>query len=127
MPFLLFLAVLVIGGGSFFILGLQGRTGAYDPSRGSGGAAASLPINPAMVGGFGFAAWLMEQAPALSFGEKVFLSKIGNGFNAAINFVSGNPHLKNISELGTQESLQLTARSPFLTSEIRSTGFLEEH
>ena len=127
MPFLLLLAVLVMGGGAFFIFTLQGRTEGYDPSRGGGGAAASLAINPAMVGGYGFAAWLTGQAPSLTFGEKVFLAKVGNGFNTAINLVGGNPDLKNISELGTQESLQLTARSPLLTSEIRGTGFLEEH
>jgi hypothetical protein len=127
MPFLLLFAALVIGGGAFFAFKFQGRTEVYDPSKGGGGAAATLPINPALVGAYGFAAWLVGQTPSLSFGEKVFLSKVGNGFNAAINLIHSNPDLKNISEMGTQESLQLTASSPPLRSAIRGTGFLEEH
>jgi hypothetical protein len=127
MPYLLVLAALVIGGGAFFAFKYQGRTEVYDPSSGVGGAAAALSINPAMVGAFGFSAWLAGQSPSLSFGEKVFLSKVTNGFRSAIDLVGGGSDLKNITETGTQESLQLAVSSPTLTSAIRGTGFLEEH
>jgi hypothetical protein len=127
MPYLLVLAALVIGGGAFFAFKYQGRMEVYDPSAGVGGAAPALSINPAMVGAFGFSAWLAGQSPSLAFGEKVFLSKVTNGFRSAIDLVGGSSDLKNITETGTQESLQLAVSSPTLTSAIRDTGFLEEH
>jgi hypothetical protein len=122
MPYLLVLAALVIGGGAFFAFKYQGRTEVYDPSSGVGGAAATMAINPITVGAFGFAAWLAGQAPALTSGEEVVLSKVGTGIGSAINLVGGSSDLKNISELGPQEHRQLTASSPFLTPANRAPG-----
>jgi hypothetical protein len=122
MPYLLLLAALVIGGGAFFALKLQGHAEVYDPSMGGGGAAATLAINPIAVGALGFAPWLAGQAPLLSSGEKVVLSKVGNGIGSAINLVGGSSDLKNISEAGTQEHLQLTTTSPFLAVSMRGAG-----
>ncbi len=126
MPYLLLLAALVIGGGAFFILRLQGHTAPYDPSLGGGGSAAPLIVNPATVGAFGFSGWLAGQATLLSDSEKVVLSKVADGIRSALKLAGGSPDLKLISEIGTQESLQLTARSPFLTSATRGTGLPEE-
>jgi len=122
MPFLLLLAALVIGGGIFFAFILRRRREVYDPSLGTGGAAATMAINPTTVGAIGFAAWLAGQAPLLTYGEKVVISKVGNGISYAIILVGGISDLKKISEMGTQEFLQLTTRSPFLTAAVRSTG-----
>jgi hypothetical protein len=122
MPFLLLLAALVIGGGAFFAFILRRRREVYDPSLGAGGAAATMAINPTTVGAIGFAAWLAGQAPLLTYGEKVVISKVGNGISSAIILVGGISDLKKISEMGTQEFLQLTTSSPFLTAAVRSTG-----
>jgi hypothetical protein len=122
MPFLLLLAALVIGGGAFFAFKLRGRKEVYDPSMGGGEAAPAMAINPAAVGAVGFSAWLAGQAPLLTYGEKVVVSKVGNGIGFAIHLVSGISDLKKISEMGTQEFLQLTTSSLFPTAAIRSTG-----
>ncbi len=122
MPLLFLLAALVVGGGAFFAFTLRDRREVFDPSQ-SGGAAAILAINPTAVGAVGFSAWLAEQAPLLNEGEKVVISKVGNGISSAIHLVGGISDLKKISEMGTQEVLQLTASSPFPISAIRGIGF----
>jgi len=71
-------------------------------------AAATMAINPTTVGAVGFSAWLAGQAPLLSYGEQVVISKVGNGIGSAIHLVGGISDLKKISEMGPQEFLQLT-------------------
>jgi hypothetical protein len=122
LPFLLFLVAAVLGGGAFFSFRLRSRRAVYGPSLGEG-AAAALAINPAAVGAFGFTAWLAGQVPLLTPGEQAVLSKVGNGISSAIRLAGGVSDLKRISELGTQEFLQLSMGSPFLTAAIRGTGF----
>ncbi len=123
MPFLLLIAALMTGGGVFFAFKLRSRKQVYGPSLAVGGAAAAMAIHPVTVGAFGFTAWLAGQAPMLTQGEQVVLSKVRNGIGSAIHLVGGISDLKKISEMSTQEFLQLSANSPFPTLGIRGTGF----
>jgi hypothetical protein len=125
MPFLLLLAALMTGGGLFFAFRLWRRAEVYVPYAGVGRTDPTTAINPSTVGAFGFAAWLSNQAPLLNYGERVVLSKVGNGIRSAMHLVGQTPDLKKISEMGTQESLQLTTSSPILPAAVWGTGFAE--
>ncbi len=104
MPYLLFLATLTVGGGAIFAFTTRNRRDVYDPSL---GASATLAIHPATVGASGFSAWLADQAPLLTDGEKVVLSKVGNGIISALHLSGRISNLTRISERGPQEFLQL--------------------
>jgi hypothetical protein len=124
-PYVFLFAVLTIGGGIFFAFIQRRRREVYVPSTGGGESAATMTINPTTVGAVGFAAWLAGQAPLLTYGEKVVISKVGNGIVSAIHLVGGVSDLNKISELGTQEFLQLTISAPFPPAAIRSAGSME--
>ncbi len=111
MPYLLFLATLAMGGGAIFAFTTRSRREIYDPSPGGGATAATMAIHPATVGASGFSAWLAEQAPLLTDGEKVVLSKVGNGILSALHLSGRKSDLTRISERGPQEFLQLAAGS----------------
>jgi hypothetical protein len=121
-PFLLFIAALMTGGGIFFAFRLRGPREVFSAALADEGSAA-LAIHPATVGASGFAAWLAGQVPMLTQGEQVVLSKVRNGIGSALRLVGGVSDLNKISEIGTQEFLQLTARSPFPAVAIRGSGF----
>jgi hypothetical protein len=108
MPYLLFLATLMIGGGAFFAFTLRNRRQYFYPAVVSAEDAATMAIHPATVGAFGFTAWLAGQAPILTQGEQVVLSKVRNGIGSASHLVGGISDLNKISEMGPQEILQLT-------------------
>jgi hypothetical protein len=115
-PFLLLLAALGIGSGAVSVNKLWGMKENYVPSKPDGEAA--LPptaINPATVGALGFAAWLAGQVPVLTPDEKELLTKVENGVGSAANQIGGISDLNAISEIGTEEFLQLTKSSPFLS------------
>jgi hypothetical protein len=107
MPYLLFLATLTIAGFAFFAFTIRAPKAVYVPSQ-DGAAAATLAINPVTVGASGFSAWLAEQAPMLTHGEQVVISKVGNGILSALNWSGRISDLMGISERGPQEFLQLT-------------------
>jgi hypothetical protein len=112
----LVLALLGLGCGSVSVNRLWGIRENNGPSNGGGGAA--LPptaINPATVGAVGFSAWLAGQVPVPTPEEKEILAKVENGVGSAANQVGGVSDLNKISETGTEEFLQLTKSSPFLS------------
>ena len=123
MSFVLLLAAMVMGGGALFALSLMNRKEAYELPRSADEATAALEINPITVGAFGFTARLAEQVPLLSYGERVVLSKVGSGIGRALHRIDSLSDVKRISVMGPQEFLQLTSRSPFLTTPIRGMGW----
>ncbi|MGD0173120.1 MAG: hypothetical protein ABSC61_01605 [Anaerolineales bacterium] len=115
-PFLLLLAALGIGGGAVSVNKLWGVKENYVPSKPGGEAAVpTTVINPATVGALGFAAWLAGQVPVLTPDEKEVLAKVENGVGSAANQVGAISDLNAIAEIGTEEFLQLTKSSPFLS------------
>jgi hypothetical protein len=114
--YLLFLALLGIGGGAVSVNKLWGIKENNGSSHAGGGAAVpTTAINPTTVGALGFAAWLAGQVPVLTPDEKEVLTKVENGIGSAANQVGGISDLNQISETGTEEFLQLTKSSPFLS------------
>jgi hypothetical protein len=115
-PFLLLLAALGIGGGAVSVNKLWGVKENYVPSKPGGEAAApATVINPATVGALGFSAWLAGQVPALTPDEKEALAKVEKGVGSAANQIGAISDLNAIAEIGTEEFLQLTKSSPFLS------------
>jgi hypothetical protein len=112
----LLLAALGIGGGAVSVNKLWGIKENYSPSQDGGEPAVpTTVINPTTVGALGFTAWLAGQVPVLTPDEKEVLTKVENGVGSAANQVGGISDLNAISEIGTEEFLQLTKSSPFLS------------
>jgi hypothetical protein len=121
-PFLFWFTVLLSAGGAVAAFLLRNRNEARGPVLDGGGSAATMAIHPATVGAHGFSDWLAGQDPMLTQGEQVVLSKVRNGIGSALQWVGDVSDLKKISEIGTQEFLQLTAQSPFFTLSAKGTG-----
>jgi hypothetical protein len=114
--YLLLLALLGIGGGSVSVNRLWGIKENNGSSHAGGGSAVpKTAINPTTVGALGFAAWLAGQVPVPTPEEKEVLAKVENGIGSAANQVGGSSDLNQIAEIGTEEFLQLTKSSPFLS------------
>jgi hypothetical protein len=112
----LLLALLGIGGGSVSVNRLWGiRENNGSSHAGGGSAVPTTAINPTTVGALGFAAWLTGQVPVLTPDEKEVLTKVENGIGSAANQVGAISDLNTISAIGTEEFLQLTKSSPFLS------------
>jgi len=114
--YLLFLALLGIGGGAVSVNRLWGiRENNGSSHAGGGSAVPTTAINPTTVGALGFAAWLTGQVPVLTPDEKEVLTKMESGIGSAANQVGAISDLNTISAIGTEEFLQLTKSSPFLS------------
>ncbi|HEY5119695.1 MAG TPA: hypothetical protein VII90_09585, partial [Anaerolineales bacterium] len=114
--YLLLLALLGIGGGSVSVnrlWSIRENNGSFH--AGGGSAVPTTVINPTTVGALGFAAWLTGRVPVLTPDEKEVLAKVESGIGSAAIQIGVISDLNTISAIGTEEFLQLTKSSPFLS------------